>query len=279
MHIRTAATSDLPLMQDIERAAGSWFREIGMPEIADDEPLSVHELARYQRDNRAWVAVDDPGVPVAYLIADIVDGAMHIEQVSVHPRAARRKIGRMLLEHAAADAAARGLRALTLTTFAEVPWNAPYYARCGFRVLDDTELSPGMRAIWDREIAHGLHRWPRVFMRRDLDIAAPARREVREDDGHGNGQDSPVGAGLRAGGDPDHVRGGAAPRGSAAGHGLAGQDPDGRRDSAPGRRVRDPRPPVRAEIADQGYSSTRPARRQASALGVDADVTGRRPRY
>jgi hypothetical protein len=88
MRIRTASMSDLPVMQDIERAAGGWFREIGMPEIADDEPLSVPELARYQRENRAWVAADDAGVPVAYLIADIVDGAMHIEQVSVHPRAA-----------------------------------------------------------------------------------------------------------------------------------------------------------------------------------------------
>lgn len=164
--------TDLPVMRDIERAAGSWFREIGMPKIADDEPLPVQELARYQRDHRAWVATDDADVPVAYLIADIVDGAMHIEQVSVHPRAARRGVGRMLLEHAAADAAARGLRALTLTTFADVPWNAPYYARCGFRVLDETELSPGMRAIWDREIAHGLHRWPRVFMRRDLNADA-----------------------------------------------------------------------------------------------------------
>jgi N-acetylglutamate synthase-like GNAT family acetyltransferase len=181
MRIRTASMSDLPVMQDIERAAGTLFREIGMPEIADDEPLSVHELARYQRDHRAWVAADDSGVPVAYLIADIVDGAMHIEQVSVHPRAARRKIGRRLLEHAAADATAKGLRALTLTTFAEVPWNAPYYARCGFRVLDDTELSPGMRAIRDREIAHGLHRWPRVCMCRDVEIAPPARGEVRED--------------------------------------------------------------------------------------------------
>jgi ribosomal protein S18 acetylase RimI-like enzyme len=182
VRIRAASVSDLPVMQDIERAAGTWFREIGMPEIADDDPPSAHELARYQRDHRAWVAADEAGAPVAYLIADMVDDAMHIEQVSVHPRAARRGIGRMLLEHAAADAAAKGLRSLTLTTFAEVPWNAPYYARCGFRVLDDAELSPGMRAIRDREIAHGLHRWPRVFMRRDLEIAPPARGEVREDD-------------------------------------------------------------------------------------------------
>lgn len=155
-------------MQDIERAAGSLFRDIGMPEIAEDEPLSLGELARYRRDGRAWVAAGDAGVPAAYLIAGIVDGGVHIEQVSVQPWAARRGIGRMLLEHAAAYAGARGICVLTLTTFAEVPRNAPYYARCGFRVLDDSELSPGMRAVRAHEAAHGLHRWPRVFMRRDL---------------------------------------------------------------------------------------------------------------
>ena len=86
MLIRAAGERDLAVMQEIERAAGSWFREIGMLEIAEDEPLSLEELDRYQQENRAWVAVDDGDVPVAYLIASVVDGCMHIEQVSVHPR-------------------------------------------------------------------------------------------------------------------------------------------------------------------------------------------------
>ena len=176
MRIRAAGESDLAVMQDIERAAGCWFREIGMPEIAEDEPLSLEELARNRQDGRAWVAVDAGDVPVAYLIADVVDGCLHIEQVSVHPRAARCGIGGMVLEHAAACAVAGGIGALTLTTFAEVPWNAPYYARCGFRVLDDSDLSAGMRAVKHREIAQGLYRWPRVCMRRDLGIPRRAGR-------------------------------------------------------------------------------------------------------
>jgi hypothetical protein len=49
-----------------------------------------------------------------------------------------------------------------------VPWSAPYYARCGFRVLDEAELTPGLRAIRHREAELGLDRWPRVCMRRDL---------------------------------------------------------------------------------------------------------------
>jgi GNAT superfamily N-acetyltransferase len=168
VRIRVASAADLPAMRDIERAAGTLFAEIGMREIADDEPPSLEELARYQRDGRAWIAEDDAGRPVAYLIAGLVDGGVHVEQVSVHPAAARRGIGRALLDHAAGYAAASGAGALTLTTFAEVPWNAPYYARCGFRVVPDAELPPGLGAIRDREIAHGLHRWPRVTMRRTL---------------------------------------------------------------------------------------------------------------
>ncbi|MFG2933841.1 GNAT family N-acetyltransferase [Streptomyces achromogenes] len=168
MDIRSPRLSELPVLQDIERAAGRRFHETGMPEIAEDEPLPLDVLARYQRDGRAWVAVDAAGIPVGYLIADRVDGNFHVEQVSVHPGSARRGVGRSLLEHLADHARSRQVPALTLTTFADVPWNAPYYTRCGFRVLAESSLTPGLREIRRREAAHGLDRWPRVCMRRDL---------------------------------------------------------------------------------------------------------------
>ncbi len=163
--IRPAVADDLPVLRDIERAAGEAFRAIGMPEIADDEPPPSDALAAYAEAGRAWVAVDD-GPPVAYLIADVVDGNLHIEQVSVHPDAGRRGIGRGLIEHAAGYARRHGLAGLTLTTFADVPWNAPYYERCGFRVMDDAEVTVGLRAVLRHEADHGLNRWPRVLMRR-----------------------------------------------------------------------------------------------------------------
>ncbi|MFB4426795.1 GNAT family N-acetyltransferase [Streptomyces sp. QL37] len=168
MRIRPVNIDELPLLQDIERAAGQCFREIGMPEIAEDEPLPVGELARHLRNGTAWVAVDPADAPVAYLIAEHVDGNLHVEQVSVHPDQARRGVGRGLLDHLAVHAVAGGAPALTLTTFLDVPWNAPYYARCGFRILDDGEIGPGLRDIRQQEAAHGLDRWPRACMRRDL---------------------------------------------------------------------------------------------------------------
>nr|QZD55812.1 GNAT family N-acetyltransferase [Glycomyces sp. TRM65418] len=139
-----------------------------MSPIADDEPLSLDDLARFQRSGLAWVAVDGEDRPVAYLIAEPVDGALHIEQVSVHPDWAHRRIGRRLIEHAAGHAAAQDMEALTLTTFTEVAWNAPYYARCGFEPIPANSLTPGLRKIRDREAAHGLDRWPRTCMRRIL---------------------------------------------------------------------------------------------------------------
>ncbi|MFD5479857.1 GNAT family N-acetyltransferase [Streptomyces hawaiiensis] len=168
MRIRPAAPAELPALQDIERAAGAPFRDLGMPEIADDEPPALDVLERYRRAGRCWVAVDEQDRPAAYLLAEPVDGALHIEQVSVHPRAARRGVGRALLAHAADRAREEGLTALTLTTFTEVPWNAPYYARLGFQPLPEADLTPGLREIRATEAAHGLDRRPRVCMRKRL---------------------------------------------------------------------------------------------------------------
>lgn len=170
MRIRAVHQAELPILQDIERAAGESFRHIGMPQIAEDEPLPLTVLARYRQADHAWVITNPADTPVGYLIADVVDDNLHVEQVSVHPRYARRGVGRQLLDHLAEQAAATDTPCLTLTTFADVPWNAPYYLRCGFRILTDGELTPGLRTIREREADHGLDRWPRVCMRRDIHI-------------------------------------------------------------------------------------------------------------
>ncbi|MGW6460759.1 GNAT family N-acetyltransferase, partial [Streptomyces sp. NPDC055078] len=91
-----------------------------------------------------------------------------IEQVSVDPAAAHRRLGSGLIDHLGTRAAASGLAALTLTTFTDVPWNAPYYERLGFRALGEAELTEGLREIRRAEKEIGLDRWPRVCMRREL---------------------------------------------------------------------------------------------------------------
>lgn len=166
--IRVAREAELAVLRDIERAAGRCFADIGMAFVAEDEPPSIATLRAFQRDARAWVHADAGDRPVAYLLAGIVDGNAHLDQVSVHPDHAHRRIGRGLMDHLAGWARERALPAITLTTYTEVAWNGPYYQRCGYRYLADDELTPGLRELRAAEAAHGLDQWPRACMRLDL---------------------------------------------------------------------------------------------------------------
>lgn len=166
MHIRGARTDELPRLQEIEVSAGAVFRDIGMPEVADDPPPRLDLLAQYQSAGRAWVAVDPDDLPVAYAMLDVVDERIHVAQLSVHADHARRGVGRQLLDRAGGLALAAGLSALTLITFRGVPWNAPYYERLGFRELSIEELSPGLAYLLATEAEHGFDLQQRVCMLR-----------------------------------------------------------------------------------------------------------------
>jgi ribosomal protein S18 acetylase RimI-like enzyme len=168
MKIRPARPDDLAALVEIESAAGATFLLLDADLLADHDPGSVEELIPYANGGRAFVSVDTGDRPVGYLLVDIVDGAAHIEQVSVHPDHARKGLGRALIEHAASWASARDLHFLTLTTYVHVPWNGPYYERLGFRYLTTDEETPGLRTIRARERALGLEVWPRTSMRRSL---------------------------------------------------------------------------------------------------------------
>lgn len=126
------------------------------------------------------MAVGEDDRAVAYLLAVALEDGVLIEQVSVHPGWAHRRLGRALIETAAEWGRANVRSALMLTTFDLVPWNRPYYQRLGFTVLDDQAASPALRAIRARERERGLDRWPRVVMRRAIvepsDAVAASRR-------------------------------------------------------------------------------------------------------
>jgi hypothetical protein len=83
--IRLARSDDLAPIVEIERAAGELFRSVGMDLVADDDPPTVEELAFYAEGGRAFVAASADDRPVGYLLLDEMDGAAHIEQLSVHP--------------------------------------------------------------------------------------------------------------------------------------------------------------------------------------------------
>jgi len=167
VQVRLARPGDIPAMQEIEIAAGRLFAEIGMQDVADDGAHETEVLAGYVADGRAWSA-EHHGAVCGYALVDVVDGAAHLEQVSVHPDQGRRGIGSHLIDVVAAWAIGRGFTALTLLTFSDVAWNGPYYRRLGFIDVPDADLGHGLAGLRAHEAELGLDVSIRRAMRRDL---------------------------------------------------------------------------------------------------------------
>ncbi len=144
--VRPARADELPLLVEVELASDGPFHDAGIGPLPP--PGGVEELA----EATCLLVAGDP--PVGFARLGVVGGLAHLEQLSVHPGHSGRGIGTALLEAACTWAAASGYQAMTLTTFADVPWNGPYYARRGFAEL--THLTPALRAIRTHEAALGL---------------------------------------------------------------------------------------------------------------------------
>ena len=159
MDVRAAARSEFPLLAEIDERADVIFRTAGydLPDI----PLDPADLARAS----AVFVAGRP--PVGFVQIEEVDGLAYIVELAVIPKWMRQGIGTALLERACEWARTHDYPAIALTTYTDVPWNAPYYARRGF--VEVTDFGPGLQAERDAERRLGLDDvGPRVVMRREL---------------------------------------------------------------------------------------------------------------
>lgn len=128
MTVRSPRPGELELLAAIELAADSVFASVGIDLPADTAPLEYLQQAEFV------LVAGDP--VVGFAVVERVDADAHLGQLSVHPSAARRGIGSALLAAVVEECAERGFPAVTLTTFADVAWNGPFYRRRGFVTLD-----------------------------------------------------------------------------------------------------------------------------------------------
>lgn len=134
------------MLHAIEGRATLLLAAHGFAGLADDPGPPVSEFGEFLRANQAWVAEVD-GRTAGYAVAGPVGDALWIKQLSVDPEAGRRGVGSALLDHLIKTAKARAFRLVALSTFREVPFNAPFYARRGFRILP---LEGAPRALAER---------------------------------------------------------------------------------------------------------------------------------
>lgn len=128
--IRLARPHDLALLPDIELAASHLFVEAGFGGVTSVMPLAELEAAR--AEGGLMVAVDERDAPVGFAVVKSTQAGAHLCEMNVHPKHGRQGIGTALLQACLAGAAGRPM---TLTTYSEVPWNAPFYTNQGFVVV------------------------------------------------------------------------------------------------------------------------------------------------
>ena len=163
--IAAARPSDLPLVPAIELAAATLLAGHA-PASVLAETTSRADLEDAQQRGRLWVALaDDVAVGFAH-IRVLEPGVAHLEEIDVHPEHGRRGLGRRLVITVCRWAATKGYSWVTLTTFRDVPWNMPFYARLGFEEIPPEELSTALLSVIDDATRRGLDPSRRVAMRR-----------------------------------------------------------------------------------------------------------------
>lgn len=179
--IRLARSDDAEHLPPIERAAGQMFASL--PDfgwVADQLPIPAQDHRRYIARGHCLVAIpasdragdgdgdgDAAAAPIGFIATQPFGRDLHIREVSVSPDWQGRGIGSALMRACMIDARNSGFTALTLTTFREVPWNAPFYRRLGFTDVDPGDHSR-LASELENEYAQGMPRDTRVAMTQAL---------------------------------------------------------------------------------------------------------------
>jgi ribosomal protein S18 acetylase RimI-like enzyme len=164
--VRRARPCDATALPAIERSAAELFRlDPPLAWLADAEVADAAFHVQAIRQARVWVAEACQGQLAGFLRAVPVDNQLHIEELSVSQHFQGQGIGRKLLSAAIAQAGEQQLCAVTLTTFRDLPWNAPFYQRMGFTLLNADEAAAHLIDALHHDSAHGLPAERRCAMR------------------------------------------------------------------------------------------------------------------
>ena len=164
MIARLAELAEIPQLNVVEADASRVF--LAEPDFAfvAQYPLPGEDAyVPYIKERRAFVC-DGADAIAGFILMGDIDSNGHIFQVSVRAGLQRRGVGRLLIAAGETWARQQGYRAVTLTTFRDLPWNAPAYARLGYTFMDEGTRGPMISHILENERALGLFRQVRVAM-------------------------------------------------------------------------------------------------------------------
>lgn len=164
--LRLARAEDAAALPAIEAAAAVAFAD--EPSIDPSRARSPDDYARLIRKGHSLVAHVGEAM-AGFLVAQPFGRELHIWEMDVAPAFQRRGIGSGLVRATMIDATNTGFSALTLTTFRDLAWNAPFYARLGFDEVTALDAHPRLAGELANEVDDGLPADRRCAMIRFLD--------------------------------------------------------------------------------------------------------------
>ncbi|WP_409317381.1 GNAT family N-acetyltransferase [Pseudomonas sp. KCJK9016] len=168
--IRPARPADAATLPAIERSAAELFRlDSALAWLADSDVPDAAQHLQAIEQGHVWVAENTVGQLAGFIRAVEIDHQLHVEELSVSQHFQGQGIGRELLLGVIEHARRQQLEAITLTTFRDLPWNAPFYQRMGFVPLNEMDAGARLIDVLKDEIAHGLPGVRRCAMRFTLD--------------------------------------------------------------------------------------------------------------
>ncbi len=161
--------ADAEIFPEVEQSAGVLFRaDPELAWLADGDNLPAERYREIIAEGWSWVAEDEHACPVAFAAATLEGAEFHIWEFNVRIECQRQGIGRRLLQQFITEAIATNSPAITLTTFRDLPWNAPFYRSMGFELLSANKLDPRLAGLLADEASKGLPAARRCAMRRKI---------------------------------------------------------------------------------------------------------------
>jgi len=166
--IEQAKPEYLAALPAIESAAANVFPAGMIPDEAKNYVLSLEAFENALVQKLLWLAITADNQPAGFALAtvDNNDKSAMLAELDVLPNHQQRGLGKALVQTVIEWARSEGFKSLSLTTFCNVPWNAPFYKKLGFRYLLEKELTATLITILNKEEEIGLK--DRVAMRIDL---------------------------------------------------------------------------------------------------------------
>ena len=163
-----AVPAHIDALPTIELEAASRFRGLDFPMSVLTQTSTLADLYAAQSAGRLWVALSETGDPVGFALVELSGDRLHLEEIDVLTAHGRRGLGSALIRAIEQWGFANGFTALTLTTFRDVPWNAPFYEGLGFEVVASDDLDTELEQRRKDEAAQGLDPALRIVMRKSL---------------------------------------------------------------------------------------------------------------